>query len=293
VRKLLLTCLLTLLASCDQAERPELYGRLYFVSGNYVGEFDLAQGTSVAVANRGAVTIRDISAFDAGRLLLVETASVESREVPRISWINPKSGRAETLYSGVSARYLPEPAALVWDDGSRLHVTSRRADSSINAQVVSHSLNQLSTIIDVSDHMVLFEAGTPENRTIHSYDIETRELANLETLSGICRLAGAVWIDNRDQLACLSREHSESGSDYLLVDLAGIVRGQLALPEKKDFVALAFAADQQTLVLAEHWTSFIGGADRYAVWAYNFIDGQSYRIVRNQYLGDSAVYVDE
>jgi hypothetical protein len=141
--------------------------------------------------------------------------------------------------------------------------------------------------------MVLFEAGTPENRTIHSYDIETRELANLETLSGVCRLAGAVWIDNRDQLACLSREHSESGSDYLLVDLAGIVRGQLALPEKKDFVALAFAADQQTLVLAEHWTSFIGGADRYAVWAYNFIDGQSYRIVRNQYLGDSAVYVDE
>jgi hypothetical protein len=225
--------------------------------------------------------------------LLVETASVEGRDVPRISWINPRSGRAETLYSGVAARYLRGPAALVWDDGLRLHVTSRRADSAVNAEVVVHGLNQLSTIIDVSDRMVLFEAGPPDDREIHSYDIRTRELSHLDALSGACRLAGAVWIDDLDQLACPSRENLSGGSDYLLVDLAGIVRGQLALPKKRHFVALAFAADQHSLLLTERWASLIGGADRYAVWAYNFIDGQSYRIVRNQYLGDSAVYVSD
>ena len=76
------------------------------------------------------------------------------------------------------------------------------------------------------------------------------------------------------------------------IDLDGTVRGSLALPEGKQFLALAYSQDQHSLFLTERWQS-LWGAERFAVWSYDFISGQSYRIVRNQYLGNSAVYVQE
>lgn len=284
--------LLPLLQSCESGEQPDLYGHLYFASGNYVGDLDLAKGTSVIVANRGAVTIHDISGFGDNRFLMAETAVVETREVPRISWVDIETGQAETLYSGVAARYLAAHSALVWDDGSRLHVTSRRRNSSINAQITSHSLNQLSTVIDVSDDMVLFETGIPEQRGIHSYDVGTRQLQPRESLSAVCKLEGSVWIADRGQLACQARTQSGDGTEYLLADLDGNVRSRLALPPGKQFLALAYAADQQVLFLAEPWRTVLGG-ERFAVWAYDLITGHSHRILKNQYLGASAVYVDE
>jgi len=284
--------LLPLLQSCERGEQFDLHGHLYFASGNYIGDLDLVKGTSVIVANRGAVTIHGISGFGDNRFLMAETAMVETREVPRISWVDIETGQAETLYSGVAARYLGAHSALVWDDGSRLHVTSRRRNSGINAQITSHSLNQLSTIVDVSDSMVLFETGIPEQRGIHSYDVGTRQLQRREPLSAACKLEGSVWLADRDQLACQARTQSGDGTAYLLTDLDGNVRGRLALPQGKQFLALAYAADQQVLILTEPWRTVLGG-ERFAVWAYDMITGQSHRILKNQYLGASAVYVDE
>jgi hypothetical protein len=284
--------LLPLLQSCERGEQPNLHGYLYFASGNYVGELDLVKGTSVIVANRGAVTIHDISGFGDNRFLVAETAVVETREVPRISWVDIETGQAGTLYSGVAARYLREHSALVWDDGSRLHVTSRRRNSGINAQIMSHGLKQLSTIIDVSDNMVLFETGIPEQRGIHSYDVGTRQLQPRESLSAACKLEGSVWIADRGQLVCQARTQSGDGTEYLLTDLDGNVRGRLALPPGKQFLALAYAADQQFLILTEPWRTVLGG-ERFGVWAYDLMTGQSHRILKNQYLGASAVYVDE
>lgn len=285
--------LLPFLQSCEQSEQPEFHGHLYFASGNYVGELDLAKGTSVIVANRGAVTISDISGFGENRFLVAESAMVETREVPRISWVDIDTGQAETLYSGVAARYLSGHSALVWDDGSRLHATSRRRNSRINAQIVSHNLNQLSTIVAVSDAMVLFEIGIPEQRGIHSYDVGTRQLQPRESLSAACRLEGSVWIADRRQLACQARTQSGDGTEYLLTDLDGNIRGRLALPPGKQFIALAYAADQQAVILTQPWRTVFGGGERFAVWAYDLITGESHRILKNQYLGVSAVYVDE
>ena len=230
-----------------------------------------------------------MSAFDQGRLLLAETAVVEGHDVPRISWIDLETGRAETLYSGVIARYLPEAAALVWDDGSTLHVTGRYRNSHINAEIMSHGLNQLSAIIGVSGHVALFEVGLPEDRVILSYDINTRELAKREGLSTKCRLVGAVWVGDREALVCPAKDGASAGREHLLVDLQGNVRDRLALPEGRQFTALAYAEDQRLLFLTEYWSS-LWGAERFAVWSYDVNDGQSYRIVRNQYLGNSAVY---
>lgn len=293
MRKLSLLLLIPLLYSCERSSPPEFHGRLYFASGNYIGEFDLAQGTSVAVANRGAVTIRNVAAFSGDLLLLAEMATVEGRPAPRITWLNLENGQAETLYAGVIARYLPVPAALIWDDGLNLHVTARRRNSNVNAEITSHGQNQLSTIVDVSEHMVLFEVGIAEQRLIQSYDVVKRELLARDALSEICRLAGAVWIGDRQQLACPARDQSGTGTQYLLVNLNGELRGHLTLPDDKQFVALAYAGDQHALILTERWTSVVGGAERFGVWAYDLIDGKSHRLVSNQYLGDSAVYVPD
>lgn len=281
-----------LLVSCQQAPAPDFNGRLYFASGNYVGEFDIALRTSVIVGNRGAATIRNVSSFGEGRLLLAETAVVDGNNVPRISWIDLEVGRAETLYSGVIARYLAEPAALLWDDGTTLHVTGRNRNSHINAEVMSHGLNQLSAIIGVTEHMVLFEVGPPENRTIYSYDTGTRELLLREGLTWACQLAGAVWITDREQLACPAQDQDGDHRKYLLVDLDGAMRGRLDLPEGKQLLALAYSDDQHALFLAERWQT-LWGAERFSVWSYDFISGRSYRIVRNQYLGTSAVFVQD
>jgi hypothetical protein len=280
-----------MLASCQQAPQAEFHGRLYFASGNYVGEFDLAQGTSVAIANRGDVTIRNVSAFEPGRLLLAEMGTVDGRDAPRISWFDLESGEAGSLFAGVIARYLPIPAALIWDDGQRLHASARRRNSSVNAEITGHNLNQLATIVDVSDYMVLFEVGLPEDRVIESYDVNTRERLQREALSSVCRLAGAVWIDDREVLACPAKGQERDYPEYLLADIDGNIRGRLSLPEDKHFVALDYATDQNALFLTERWVSSLGGVERFAVWAYDLIDGQSYRIVRDQYLGDSAVYI--
>jgi hypothetical protein len=157
---------------------------------------------------------------------------------------------------------------------------------------VSHNLNQLSTIVDVSDEMVLFDTGIPEQRRIHSYNIMTRELLQRDALTERCRLDGSVWINDREQLACQARTQSGDGTEYLLTDLDGNVRGRLALPPGKQFIALAYAADQQVLLLTEPWRTVFGG-ERFAVWAYDLITDQSHRILKNQYLGASAVYSDE
>lgn len=290
VQTISVLCLFLLLQSCEPKMRPEMHGQLYFASGNYIGEFDLAQGASTIAANRGAVTIRNVSAFTEGRLLLAETATVDNKEVPRISWVDTDTGQADLLYSGVIARYLPGPRVLVWDDGSRLHASSRTRNSSHNAEIITHNLNQLTTILDVADDTVLFAAGGPAQSVIYSYNVITKELLRRAELSNTCQLSTAVWISNRDQLACLSREAAGIDTDYRLVDLKGNIRGRLDLPQGKQFLALAYLPDQHALIFTERWRGLLGGAERFAVWVYDMGTGQSHRLVRNQYLGASAVY---
>jgi len=290
LQTILILSLLSLLQSCEPQTRSGLHGQLFFASGNYIGEFDLEQGVSTIVANRGAVTIRSVSSFGDGRLLLAETATVDNHEVTRISWVNVDTGQAGSLYSGVVGRYLPGPRVLVWDDGTRLHASSRTMNSRHNAEIITHNLNQLTTILDVGEHTVLFAAGGPAQRTIHSYNVVTRELLRREELSDVCELSSAVWIGTHNQLACLARETGGDDADYLLVDLEGNIRGRLDLPPGKQFVPLAFLPDQQVLVLTERWYAWLGGGERFAVWTYDIGSGQSRRMVKDQYLGASAVY---
>ncbi len=286
--KSLILALLALLSACSQEPQGDFRGQLYFASGNYIGQFDIANGSSTIIANRGAVTVRHVSRYSDNRLMLAELATVNDREVPRISWIDVETGQSDTLYRGHSARYLPTHRAVVFDDGSRLRLSSRARDESMNAEIKQHDLNQPTAFVHVPDDLVLFEIGAPEDREVYSFNVLTKELAFREALTQRCRLDGAVWITDRQQLACPSR----SSGAYLLSDIDGNARGELDLPQDKEFVALAYAEDQRALFLTERWRSLFG-SERFAVWAYDLVTGQSYRLVRDQYLGGSAVYTKD
>ena len=94
------------LSACSEPEQKDLHGFLYFASGNYVGRFDLHDGSSSIVANLGDVIINSIDSLDSDRLLLSMVSFTADREMPRISWLDIKTGRTMDLFGGTDASYL-------------------------------------------------------------------------------------------------------------------------------------------------------------------------------------------
>ena len=64
----------------------------------------------------------------------------------------------------------------------------------------------------------------------------------------------------------------------------------LPLPANHDLRPLAFLPDQDVLILTERWRSRLAGRVRWAVWVYRFDTQQAYRLLDDQYLGDSVLY---
>jgi hypothetical protein len=158
--------------------------------------------------------------------------------------------------------------------------------------IFTHKKNQLSKVMVVSKDTVLFETGDAGESRIRSYNVITGELQSLDRLSGVCRLDQAVWIDDLEQLACKEQSDQSKLGRYVLVNLAGDVSGELALPEGKRFAALTYITGQKALILKEVWNSVFGGQERSAIWVYNIQSRESLRLSDNQNLGSSSVYTD-
>ena len=190
-------------------------------------------------------------------LLIAELASINRKNVSRISWVDVKTGQSEALYSGDLALYLANSDVIVYDDGGKLFAVSL-AGGSDSDPIISHRLHQLSSMIEVSNDTVLFETNDAGNRRIHSFDALTRKLQLLDRLSGVCRLDGAVWIDDLEQLACRERTSEGNEPAYILASLDGDVSGQ----------------------------------EKSAIWVHNIQSGENQRLAKNQNLGASVVYTD-
>ena len=288
---LLLILLVPTLWSCGSSEPTGYHGYLYFARGSYLIRFSLRDASLSVVTNLGNKSIRHISYFGENKLLIAELASINRKTVSRISWVNVKTGQSEALYSGVSALYLAHTDVIVYDDGGKLFAVSLTGGSESD-EIFSHRRNKLSTVIELADGIVLFETDDAGQRSIYSYDSRTGELQSLDLLSGVCRLDGAVWINDLKQLAC--RERTSQGNDpvYVLASLAGNVPGRLALPAGKRFLALAYVSKQRALILSERWRSKLTGQENSAVWAHDIHSGETRRLAKNQNLGSSVVYTD-
>lgn len=294
-RHLLLTGLAALaglcLAACGPAEPSGYHGALYFGKGPYLMRFSLSDGSLSVVDNLGDKTIREVSRFGRDRLLIAETALVNRRTVARISWIDPETGESSALYSGVVGRYLDEAGVVVYDDGSKLYAVPQLGPGSTEV-ILPHRSNELNRMIEVSGSTLLFETGEAGARVISAWHAMTGELRELDALSAVCELYGAVWIGSLQRLACSKRAEAGVDAAYVLVDLDGVIHGQLDLPEGRQFHALTYVDSQQVLVLRETWYAWLGNQQRSAVWLHDISSGASLRLARQQNLGDSVVYVE-
>ena len=99
---LILVLLIPVLSACDSSKQSGYHGYLYFANGPYLMLFSLADGSRSLVTSMGNKSIHDISDFGKGRLLVAESAMVNSKEVHSISWVDVKTGQTSALYSFLS-----------------------------------------------------------------------------------------------------------------------------------------------------------------------------------------------
>jgi len=293
MRKVLLTLVFILLfpalPSCGSDEHNGYHGYLLFAKSHYLMRFGLRDGSLSVVTNLGDKTILDVSNFLENRLLIAESASINRKEVRRISWVDVNTGQTAALYAGVLARYLEEPGVIVYDDGVSLFAVALSGESDSEA-IFTHKMNQVSNVMVASGNTVLFETSEADGSLIRSYDVITGALHSLDRLSGVCSLDQSVWITDLEQLACKEHSNQAKNARYILTTLDGDVVGALALPEGKSFDALTYISDQSALILSERWKSAFGGEEKSAIWVYNTQSKKSQRLVENQDLGSSVVY---
>lgn len=284
--------LLTLvLAACDSSHPPAYQGGLYFGRDAYLMRFSLRDGSVTIEGHLGETAIREISAFGADHLLIAETASVNRRSVPRISWFDIRNGESVDLYPGVYATYLPDAHLVAYDDGLNLYAVPQ-LDGSANEIIYSHAQNQVTRLLAAPPGLLLIEVGEGGAPAIRSWSARTGDIGALEGLTRACRLRGAVWIESLARLACKRRSGAVADAGYVLAALDGTVDGNIELPADGQFFALTYLPGPHVLVLQETRPGLFGTRDKHAVWVYELHSGASHRLPGNANLGTSAVYAE-
>ena len=179
---------LPILAACGPPGDSGYRGSLYFIQGSYLMRYDLRDGALSAVTNLGNKQIREISPFGENRLLISETTSVNRKRVAQISWMDLDTGRSESLYPGVRARYLPDAGAIVYDDGRRLYSVAVVDDVETNTMLLAHRLNEVSAMVSIPGGRLLLAIRQAGKEEIHLFDIRTNQLLSLIHISEPTRL---------------------------------------------------------------------------------------------------------
>jgi hypothetical protein len=277
------------LVACDGGQERQYHGVLYFGQGAYLMRYSLQDGSLSVAGHLGDTEIREVSALGFEYLLIAESALVNRRRVPRISWFDVHTGESADLYAGVHARFLPATEVIVYDDGSELFAVPQM-DGSSNEVIFSHAQNELTHMVVASPDTLLFETVRTGEAVIRSWNGQTGELPALDGLAATCRLRGAVWIDALNRLACKRRGVAFDDANYVLSDLNGLVDGGLDLPQEKKFQALTYVSGQNILILQETFQGMLGDRDQYAVWIHDMQSGESHELSGNVNLGQSAVF---
>jgi len=255
---------LTLVSGCDIEQEREYWGFLYFGAGSYLGQLDLRDGSVAVLANLGDTEIEEVSSFGDEQLLLSVFGPVNRKDTFRLMYYELDGGGRATLIDGRHGRYLPQPEALIYDDGAYLNVRLYGDGPMQELSVIQHRFGAGARILPVSDTRFLYSID-PE-KAIESFDVELQESEPLTELSASCGLDGALWIAKRTAVLCKRLEPVPS---YALVSLDGTVQEVLKVPDAERFRALAYLADQDALVLAEQWQTLVSGSTRHAVWIYD------------------------
>ena len=283
----------TQLAGCEQAAHQELHGYLYFGSGQYLGQLDLRDGSTSVEANLGDVSIRRVSAYGDENLLLTVFGIVNHKETYRLMQYEIATGQTGILFKGRKGLYLAGQEMLVYDDHLRLRAKVSSKSGRVDVELAQHGFGDRIQLVPVSDSSFLYSIGDTEGELIFAHDANTQTTKKLEKLSAVCGLDGAIWIDASRQLLCRLTTSSGQFESYTFFDLDGTRRGRLSLPESRSFRAVAYLQDQESLVLTQPWQSLIGNRGKTAIWIYDLGGDEHYRLVKDQYLGETVVYRSE
>ena len=275
------------LAACQPESPPHFYGTLYFEAGPYLGAFSLSTGNAVPVTNLGDQRIRRVSTFEHGQLLLTIVNYVDERARYRIARFELDTVHETPLLEGQAGQYLETPATIVYYRGYELISARRDALRDPGHVVHRFAYREPPHLVPVGAFGVLF--GTNRD-VIRRFDPATGETQVLEALSSACELRDAVWLADREQLACREPGVEDSAPAIVLASLDGRVTGELALPAGRRFRPVVYLADQGALVLNETRRRLLSRHDEYPVWTYGLDSGRLQRLAGNQHLGESAVY---
>ena len=298
-----ISCLLSLLvaasllfsqlAGCARQSHPELRGHLFFGSGQYLGRLDLRDGSTSVEANLGDVSIRRVSAYGDENLLLTVFGIVNHKESYRLMQYEIATGQTGFLFNGRNGVYLPGEEMLVYDHRLQLRAKVRGGSGRVDVELAQHEFGDRIQLLPVSDSRFLYSISDSEGELIFAHNANTQTTKWLEKLSAVCGLDGAIWIDAYRQLLCRMTGPSGEFQGYSFFDLDGTLRGRLSLPESRSFRAVAYLHDQDALVLTQSWRSLVGGRGKTAIWIYDLGRDEHYRLVKDQYLGETVVYKPE
>lgn len=276
---------LALVSGCESEHEREYWGSLYFGAGSYLGQLDLRDGSVAVLANLGDTEIEEVGSFGDEQLLLSVFGPVNRKDTFRLMNYELDGGGRATLIQGRHGRYLPQPEALIYDDGAHLNVRLYGDSAMRELPVIQHRFGASVRILPVSDTGFLYSIDP--DKTISFFDVELQESKPLAELSARCGLDGAIWIAERAAVLC---KRQEDVPDYALISLDGRVESILNIPDARRFRALAYLADQDALVLTEEWRTLVSGSTKHAVWIYDLKDDGMLRLAENQHLGSSVVY---
>ncbi len=282
--------LLGVLGACEPAAPPEVSGSIYFGSGNYLAQLSLRNGSTDIVANIGDLEIQEISPKDDRYLLLNVFGPVNQKDSHRLVLFDLETRQQITFFEGQFGRYLSDGQTLVYDDGARIRATWKRVNYWEKVEVAQHPFNAKVWIVPVTDTAFLYSIGPDDSASLHVFDTVDRRSAELEKLADICILDGAIWIEARAELLCLSDLAGAEDPVYVFVGLDGIVSGVLDLPPDKSFRAVAYMPDRNAVVLTESWRSWMSDRQKWAVWIYDIDSAKAFRLLEHQYIGRSVIY---
>ena len=289
ILRLAALALLLQLSGCADPGQAELRGSLYFAAGNYLAQLDLRDGSTTVVANLGDVEIRSLSPQQEDRLLLTVVGSENNKETRHLVLFDPATRQTLTLLNGHSGHYLPGTQTLVYDDGARIFVTERVRGSWQKTLVAEHRYNEGVDIMPLSATRFIYRSG---DGPLLLYDKTAQRSIELAGLQAVCRFDRALWFAARERMLCQVRPAGGS-LEYALVGLDGTVHESLPLPATLDLRPLAFLPDQDVLILTERWRSRLAGRVRWGVWVYRFDTEEAYRLLDDQHLGNSVLYMPD
>lgn len=276
-----------LVPACAPDEHDELRGSLYFAAGNYLALLDLRDGSTSVEANLGDVQVHSISPHQDNRILVSLVGNENDLDTRRLVLYDIKSRQTLALLSGREGHYLPRTNALVYDDGIRIKVTERVKGSWQTTDVVKHRFNEPVEILPLGPARFIYRVG---NGPLRLFDYDALRSVDLAEFAALCRLDRALWFADREQMLCGVRR-GEGDYEYALVGLDGSAGERLALPASHDLRPIAYLDDQDVLILTERWQGGLGKRWRWAVWAYRFDTRTAYRLLEDQFLGESVIYV--